>query len=320
MNPAATTRRLLRLYPRAWRARYGDELEALILESSGGRPVPWRTRVDVALAAGREHLHELRARGGRSPHERARAGALRTLWGWMLFVCAGVAVQKLSEHWQDSVPTGSRALPAAAFSGLVAGAAVGSALVLAGFVVLIPSLCAFVRSGGLSGIRRSLARSRLATLLTAAAGLAVGVWAHRLTSYQRNGHDPAYGAAFVACGLLAALCLASWVATASAVARRLELSSGVLRLEAAAATALAVAMAAMTASTVVWWRAAASAAPATLAGGSRGDHSSSGLPGLLAVAVVLMLVATTLGATGARGALSASAGLPRGPDDGVGAS
>jgi hypothetical protein len=301
MSAAGTTRRLLRLYPRAWRARYGNELEALILESSGGRPVPWRTRVDVALAAGREHLQELRRRGGRSEQERARAGALRTLWGWMLFVCAGVAVQKLSEHWQGSVPAARRPLPAAAFGGLVAGAAVGSTVVLAGLVAVIPSLRAFVRSGGLSGIRIALARSLLATLLAAAAGLAVGVWAHRLTPYERNGHDSVYAAAFVAFGLLAAVCLASWVATASAVVRRLELSPGVLRFEAGAATAVAAAMAAMTAATVVWWRSAAHAVPGLL----------------LAAIVVVMLVATTLGATGAHRALTAAARLPRASGDGV---
>jgi hypothetical protein len=33
---------LLRLYPAAWRARYGEELQALLVESSAGGRVPWR--------------------------------------------------------------------------------------------------------------------------------------------------------------------------------------------------------------------------------------------------------------------------------------
>jgi predicted permease len=45
-------RRIVRLYPRAWRQRYGDELEALIEDTGPG----WRVAVDVARGAAMMHL------------------------------------------------------------------------------------------------------------------------------------------------------------------------------------------------------------------------------------------------------------------------
>lgn len=48
---------LTRLYPTAWRERYGDELDALI-EDEGDS---WHTILDLAKAALTEHLHPFRA-------------------------------------------------------------------------------------------------------------------------------------------------------------------------------------------------------------------------------------------------------------------
>jgi hypothetical protein len=291
MSAARTCRRLVRLYPVAWRARYGEELEALIAEASAGDPIPWRMRFDLALAAAREHAHELRTGGvGRAPQERVRAGAVLVLWAWMLFVLAGINVQKLSEHWQDSVGEAHRTLPSAAFDGLVAGAAIATAIVVIGAALLLPSLIAFGRDGRLGEIRRSTARSAALTLLTAFAAVVVVAWAHQLTARQRNGGDAAYAVAAVAFALLGALCLASWVATASALTRRLELPVRTLRLEALVALALVIAMAAMTLCTVVWWVAVADAPQPSVA-----------------PAVVLMLIAVALGATGSTRAVRSSA-------------
>ena len=49
--------RLLRLYPRPWRARYGDEVTALLAAS----PPDWRDRLDLANGALDAHLHPIAA-------------------------------------------------------------------------------------------------------------------------------------------------------------------------------------------------------------------------------------------------------------------
>ena len=50
--------RLLRWYPPAWRARYGDELAALIDDDLAGRAPTCRFRCSIAAAGLREHAHE----------------------------------------------------------------------------------------------------------------------------------------------------------------------------------------------------------------------------------------------------------------------
>src|SRR5204863_5952572 len=86
--------------------------------------------------------------GGGTPAERMRGGTLLVLCAWGLFVIAGIGVQKFSEHWQAVTPSGSRALPTAAFDVLVAGAAIASALIVAGVAATLPSLTRFLRTGG----------------------------------------------------------------------------------------------------------------------------------------------------------------------------
>jgi hypothetical protein len=49
---------LVRLYPRAWRERYGDEFQALL----DARAVTWRVVVDVARGCVREHVARIAGR------------------------------------------------------------------------------------------------------------------------------------------------------------------------------------------------------------------------------------------------------------------
>jgi hypothetical protein len=58
---------LLRLYPRAWRARYGDEMLAVLEQHGTG----WRTRLDVLRGALDAHL-SLRRRGRPIPQTTGR--------------------------------------------------------------------------------------------------------------------------------------------------------------------------------------------------------------------------------------------------------
>ena len=316
MSAPRSAQRLVRLYPRAWRARYGDELEALIVATSGENGVTWRARADVTRAAIRQHARRLAPCG--APLERARAGLVLALWAWLVFVCAGVAVQKGSEHWQESVAGSARGLPSAAFGALVAGAAGGGAIVLAGIAVLLPSISRLVRSGRVRELHAPLLRATAATGLALACGLGTVAWAHQLTPAQRDGRDAAYAAAFSAFVILAALCLACWVAAAGAVLGKLELSARVVRWEAVIATALAGAMVAMASATLVWWL-TASAAPRPLADGGGDAREFSGSPLLIAAALTAMAIAVVLGGVGARATVASSRQLPpdRLPDAGA---
>src|ERR1700722_9229316 len=98
---------MLRWYPARWRARYGDELAAMIDDDLEGRPPTMRYRLSVVRSGLNEQLRDARLIGDSgSPADRARGGALMVLCAFALFVIPGVAFAKISEHWDESIHHG----------------------------------------------------------------------------------------------------------------------------------------------------------------------------------------------------------------------
>jgi hypothetical protein len=258
--------RLLLLYPRAWRERYGQELLALVEAASDGGRIPMRIRIDVIRAGLSQRLRSSGLLGDELPPEaRARAGLLLVLCSWSAFVIAGIGLQKTAEHWQAFTPHAEQGLPAGAFGSVVVAAAIGSAAVLLGIALATPPLIGLLRSGGWSTIRRPVMRAVCLSGLTAVVLVAIVIWAHQLTSAQRNGADLLYGGAFLllaACGVGS---IAAWTLAAVATARQLTLTRTTLRLETLLAAAVSLTMVTMTVAACVWWVSVASASPAFLA-------------------------------------------------------
>jgi hypothetical protein len=302
MSPARTAARLLRLYPASWRLRYGDELETLILDMSGGDRVPWRIRADVALAGGRERLRAA-GLGGDSPDARVRGGAGLVLWGWALFVAAGAIVQKTSEHWQQALPAGSHTPATVAFGGLIGVAVAAAVLVVAGIALTLPALRRLLGAGGWAHVRRPVTRAVAITAVFIAATVGLVAWAHGLSPRDRQGHDAAYALVATGWALLGAGTLGVWTLAATRTAARLTLPAALLRVEARLATAVTAALGVMTVATAVWWVAVAGVAPTALTG-SLGSHGSAFVPQLV-LAMVLMLAALALAGAGARRATRA---------------
>ena len=294
MSARRRTARLLRLYPSDWRARYGDELESLILETSGGR-VPWGTRIDVARSAGRERLACAGLTGDRQPADRMRGATLLVLCAWAVFVVAGLTVQRLAEHWPDATPAAERDVPGAAFDTLVAVAGIGSVLVIAGVVAALPAARRFLRAGRWGEVRRHLLAAALLTCAAALATAGVVAWTSHDTASSTGALDVAIGAAYA---VVIVACIAGWTVAGVATARRLELSRSVLRLQSLLAAGIAASMAVMTAATVVWWIAVAEAAPWFLTGAPPGAAATPLAPAPL-MATALMALASAAGIAGA---------------------
>jgi hypothetical protein len=299
--------RLLRVYPPAWRARYGEELSVLIEEIDAGARMSWRLRLDVVRAG---VVERARALGLKAllPRDRAREGTLLVLYAWMLFVLGGFGVQRASEHWKAVTPTAKRALPSAAFDVLFLTAGVGSLLVLVGVAVSLPRLIELLRKGGWAQIRRRILRAALLTLVTAAATKGLVAWAHALSPAARNGGDHLYGGVFLAWVLLFAACLFAWANAAAATARNLTLPLKTLRTEVRLGAAVSAAMAVMTIATAVWWGALADAAPWFFDGRPPGSNASALASNMIAP-VLVMLCAASLGLIGATRAMKALTGI-----------
>jgi hypothetical protein len=290
---------LVRCYPPAWRSRYGAELEALILAADADGTPALRTGLDVLAGAGRERLRDWGlAADGDSPGQGPRSGVLLVLCSWALLVLGGAGVQRFSEHWEDLTPGPSRALPAAAFDGLLLAGVLGCILVAAGIALALPRLTAFLRAGGWSALRRPARVALALTIGLALATLALATWAHSLNTSQRNGADVAYEITFLLWAGLGALTLIAWTVLAVRCARRAGLDGSLLRIEAGLAVAVALAALAATAATALWWGALAAEAPSVLHGRAAGGGSAVPFPLLLDA--VVMAAGSLLGLAGAR--------------------
>ena len=289
----------LRWYPRSWRARYGDELTAL-LDDEYGRSAPARIRLSLVSGGLRQRARQSGLTGDAVPAaDGVRAGALVILGAWVAFVVAGASFAKFSEHFDEALPhsLGAHHVPDLAFTVLQAMAGAASILVVAGAVLAAPCLVRFLRAGGWVSVRGHFLRALTCTVVTIAVTAPLVVWANHLASHQRKGGIHWSGVLFLVWTALIVITLTSWTVVAVAAGRRIELSKAVLTTEAILAAAVAVAMVTMVVATAVWWGAMATDAPAFL------SASPAGLPGsswdvLLVATVVLMVVATGTAAIG----------------------
>jgi hypothetical protein len=261
-------RRLLRWYPRSWRARYGDEFTELLLAEIEEQPRSWRRTANVAASgllarctlAGLTS-HEL------SPPEQVRAGlatlgcALSALLAFGLFLLAQLA---MGWQWASTAPanaaTGTLVMAAAAAGlgliGLAAAIPVGwrvaviarsdarlarPAIIALGCAVVLVCGARHFENGwpGTGGVGSEHA--------LVPGGLAAFGWASTLSVSAYWAHPGLWGmfpAAEMAWMVLSPVAWAALVIGGVIVVRRLVLPAGMLRYLAAlavAATAVAVA-------------------------------------------------------------------------------
>ena len=168
-----------------------------------------------------------------------RSGALIVLSAFALFVVPGVAFGKISEHWDQSVPPGSRHAAAVSYNLLSSLAIASGVAVLLAAVALLPAFVQFLRSGGWPKIRRPVLRAVSITLVTVLAGVGLIIWAHSLTVHQRNAGFGWYQSLFVVVGALFAASVVGWTVAAVRVTRNLRIG---LKKSYALGSAIAVAI------------------------------------------------------------------------------
>jgi hypothetical protein len=131
MNARSWRTLLLRLYPRAWRERYGDEFAALLDVT----PLSPLTLFDILVGALDAHrlAHDWRAAAMVNPMvNRLRRAEITVFCAYIALVVAGLGFAKLVEY--DDFHDAARAHPliGLAFTTLVAGAALALAAVVIG--------------------------------------------------------------------------------------------------------------------------------------------------------------------------------------------
>jgi hypothetical protein len=307
---------LLATYPTTWRARYGDELLAMIEDQLRGREPGLRMRTGLAVAGLRERLRQAAGAGGpgsRSVADQIRGGYTLVLVAWAAFLVAGASYDKLAEHFTSAVPAPdgqALVMAAGAFAAVGVLAAAATAAVVVGALVAVPAFLRFLPGGGWTLIRRRVRWACYASLTAAVAATALAAVGNQLTAAQRNGGSLAYSMAFAGTAAIAVTALVLWTSAGVTVGRRLDLPARALSVEAMLAGLTTVLMAGMTAATAVWWGVLATAAPWFFWGAPYGTPSSPAEPNLIGT-MALMLAATLVAAAGTTRALRGSRALSR---------
>jgi len=261
---------MLRWYPAAWRARYGDEFTELLMAELAEQPRSWRRAADVARGGLVARLARagLSGRPPKSP-EQVRAGLATAVCSAGAFGVVGIAMwAQLTVGWEWAPP--STAATTIAMTAMSAGVLVLAVLALLAVFPLIWTAA--------HAVRRRRARHLLGPVLLAVAGaglLAAGShhfengwpgtgahpWAHQglvpagvaafswaatlsVSSYWAH---PAALAAFptaeIAWMAVSPVALLAAVAGVTALVRRLDLSPRILCYEARLAASAAVVIA-----------------------------------------------------------------------------
>jgi hypothetical protein len=298
-RPTAHLERLLRWYPAVWRARYGDEMVALMEDTYGNEPVPARSRLGLVRAGLTERLVEMGlGSGDQGPADRLRGGALLVLCAWGFFVIGGSIFAKAAEGWMLVTPQSVPLLPGLGYGSVVVAAGIGALVIAVGAAVALPAFRGFLGAGGWSQVRRPILRAVVVTAMTVLVGAGVRIWAPHLDFSQRNGAYWPYSVIFLVFGAFVAATIAAWTVATLRTVRLLDLPAWVLRLEGRLALVLTVAMIVIAGGASVWWGAEATDAPRFLSGSTSGPIGSL-VPPNLVVAGVCMIAGVILALRGA---------------------
>jgi hypothetical protein len=317
--PEASARRaarLLRWYPPAWRARYGDEFAELLIAEFAERPRSWRRAADVVRGGVVARLTRAGLTGHRlEPAEQVRAGLATAACALAVFLAPGIAMwAQLTIGW-DWAP------PAAAGTRIAMVAMTAAVALLAVLALLAAAPLAWSAARGLR--RRPARRALRGPALPAVAGAGVlaagshhfqnawpgtgahpwaqpglvpaGVgafsWAATLAVSAYWAHPAAlaaFPAAEIAWMAVSPAALIAAVAGVAGLVRRLELSPRILRYEAWLASCAAAAMAVFLAGAGCW----------VLAAGAGPGLFHAGVIDVGSLAVMMLALSTAQRATG----------------------
>jgi hypothetical protein len=255
-------RRLVRLYPRAWRERYEEEFVAMLEHG----PASARELLDVTLGALDAWLMpQVASERSTLVFDRMRSSVLVVLWAWVGLVVAGVGFQKMTEYEDFVRAARDNALLGAAFDAVVIGAVVALVAVTAG-----GALVAF------AAVRKAFAEGRKDVPLLFCVPLFSGAAFVGYTLVLVKIIYPALGrlAANDAVNVTLFLSLAETfvlaaVASAGAVSvavRRSEIGDRPLRFALIPAVVAALAMVVVSVGTVAWGLALRAQSPTLFAG------------------------------------------------------
>ena len=284
---------LLRWYPPLWRSRYGAEFEALLEDTYGDAPVPWRDRLSIEKNGALERAREIGIVGTTAnANARLLAGSQLVLCGWALFVVAGAIFAKFTEHWSGATPSNRRVLPGFSVATVQWAGIAGVLLVLGATAFVLPSIIRLIKKGGWQCVRRPVIREIVALSISIALTFGVALRARSMNYHQRNGGSVSFEAFVLFAGLAVIATIAVTISTSISLSRQIDFSRRVLKNLSLAAMALTALMITIAVGSGIWWTTEAFSAPKFLENsiGSGIVFASGSFPPALLLMAVLMVL------------------------------
>jgi hypothetical protein len=285
---------LLRLYPSAWRARYGEEFAELLTAC----PLTLGTVVDVICGALDAHLHGDVLLGRARMINRLRASEIAVFCAYIAFVVAGIGYQKMTEY-DDFLNLAHAHLEVGApYYTIVYTSAIALLAVLVGglplaFVAAQQALAA--RRWGILALFAVPVVSFIALIATIEGALRL-VAPHPTNTPPTPGDAASFHILAIVFGVGA---IASTFAVSAAIARS-DLPANLIRFAFWPGVVAAAAMAVMLVATIIWGFALHADAPALYNGndgalGSSTAASYLAIVGLMAIATIAAVAACAFG-------------------------
>jgi len=250
----------LKWYPPSWRERYGDDIEQFLDDRYGDGPLPLSARLSMV---GSGTVERLRAGGiigtTADTDMRVRGASLLVLCAWGIFVVAGSAFAKYTEHWPLATPQADHRLPAAGMAAVQVAAATGALITILAGVIILPALFALVRSDGWRPLW-SLARP-MAVASAAAGAVSIGIIAWNGKLGPSTSTPLALRIVGILGGLVVVGALTVCCGTAVALVYRLRLSPRATRSLGALAVAMTMVLVVIFTGALLWWISTALHAP-----------------------------------------------------------
>jgi len=206
-----------------------------------------------------------------------------------MFIVAGAAFAKYTEHWPLATPSVDHRLPAVAMGAVQAAGLTGALVLVTAGLVVLPALVQLVRSDGWRPLWIVTRPMVVAVTVAGVAGVAIVVWSTHLGPSPSAPFATRVGG--VIAGLVVVGAMVVCVGTVVALVYRLHLSHRVTRVLGILALAMAAALVVIFAGTLLWWISTAVHAPWFF--GSL-DPRSPGSPAPLAMIVLGLLMLSGL--------------------------
>jgi hypothetical protein len=193
------------------------------------------------------------------PDTRVRGASLLVLCAWGVFIVAGSAFAKYTEHWPLATPPVDHWLPATGMAAVQAAAAVGVLILIVAGLACLPAFVQFMRSEGWRALWPLVRPMTLSVIAAGAASVGIVAWNNHVGPSTTT--PLGLRIAGVLAGLVVIGALAVSYATLIAFVYRLRISTRVTRILAVLAVAMTLALAVIFAGALTWWISTALHAP-----------------------------------------------------------